>query len=110
MDDTQRRMVLVTGAGQGIGRGIVLHLAREGFVFGVLDVNAETARAMSVEVEAICQRALTLVVNRLDVPAIDDAVVRLVGRCSQLQACRSLARGYTPNYGMVSLVSFAPML
>jgi len=110
LDDTQRRVALVTGAGQGIGRGIALRLAREGFDIAVLDVNGETAQAVSVEVEAIDQRALTLVVNLLDVPTINDAMARLVGRCSQMRGYYPLAGGYTPNYDVVSLVSFAPML
>jgi NAD(P)-dependent dehydrogenase (short-subunit alcohol dehydrogenase family) len=68
---------MVTGAGQGIGRAIALRLAREGFDVAILDVNAETARAVSDEVEAIGRRALTLVVDLLDVPAIELAVERV---------------------------------
>ena len=72
------RVAMVTGAGQGIGRGIALRLAREGFDVAVLDVNGETARAVSDEVEAMGQRAMTLVVDLYDVPAIGEAVDRLV--------------------------------
>jgi len=77
VDDQDRRVAMVTGAGQGIGRAIALRLAREGFDVAILDVNAETARAVSDEVEAIGRRALTLVVDLLDVPAIELAVERV---------------------------------
>ncbi len=69
---------MVTGAGQGIGRGIALRLAREGFDVAVLDVNGETAQAVSGEVQAIGRGAMALVVDLLDVPAIEAAVERLV--------------------------------
>lgn len=84
MDDTHRQVALVTGAGQGIGRGIALRLAREGFDIAVLDVNAETAQSVSVEVEAIGQRAMMLRVDLLDVPAIRAAIERLVGEWGRL--------------------------
>jgi acetoin reductase-like protein len=69
---------MVTGGGQGIGRGIALRLAREGFDVAILDVNAETARAVSDEAEALGQRVLTLVVDLLEVPAIESAVEHVV--------------------------------
>jgi meso-butanediol dehydrogenase/(S,S)-butanediol dehydrogenase/diacetyl reductase len=84
VNDQARRVAMVTVAGQGIGRGIALRLAREGFDVGVLDVNAETARAISDEVEAIGRRALTLVVDLLDVPAIELAVERLIQEWARL--------------------------
>lgn len=37
------RVALVTGAGQGVGRGIALAMAREGAVIVVVDRNSETA-------------------------------------------------------------------
>lgn len=78
MNNSDRPVAMVTGAGQGIGRGIALRLAGEGFDIAVLDVNAETARAVSDEIEAIGPRAMTLVVDLCDVPAIQVAIDRLV--------------------------------
>ena len=37
------KVALVTGAGQGVGRGIALALAREGAAIAIVDRNAETA-------------------------------------------------------------------
>jgi meso-butanediol dehydrogenase/(S,S)-butanediol dehydrogenase/diacetyl reductase len=84
MNDKHRGVALVTGAGQGIGRSIALRLAREGYDVAVLDINSETARAVCEEVEAIGQRAMTLVVDLLDVPAIGVAVRRLIQEMGRL--------------------------
>jgi meso-butanediol dehydrogenase/(S,S)-butanediol dehydrogenase/diacetyl reductase len=79
MKDTDCRVALVTGAGRGIGRGVALRLAREGFDVAVLDVNGAAARAVSDEVETIGRRAMALAVNLLEVAAVEAAVARLVG-------------------------------
>lgn len=84
MQNVDGRVALVTGAGQGIGRSIALRLAREGFDIAVLDVNGETARDTSDEVEAIGRRAMTLVVDLLEVPAIGRAVESVVQEWGRL--------------------------
>ena len=38
------RPILISGAGRGLGEGIARHLAGEGAVVGVADVNGQTAR------------------------------------------------------------------
>jgi meso-butanediol dehydrogenase/(S,S)-butanediol dehydrogenase/diacetyl reductase len=95
VEDTDPRVAMVTGAGQGIGRGIALRLANEGFDVAVLDVNGDTARAVSDEVEAIGQRALTLVVDLCDVPAIGLAVEHIVQEWGHLDVLVNNA-GHVP--------------
>jgi len=84
LNDKHHRVALVTGAGQGIGRGIALRLAREGFDVAVLDVNHQTARAVCGEVQASGARAMALVVDLLDVQAIQPAIQRLVQEMGRL--------------------------
>lgn len=47
------RAAIVTGAGRGIGRAIALRLARDGARVGILDIDADSAQAVAVEVNAM---------------------------------------------------------
>lgn len=56
-----RRTALVTGSARGIGRGIVLALAREGFAVAVhYRSSADEAKAVRAEAESLGARAIAL--------------------------------------------------
>jgi meso-butanediol dehydrogenase/(S,S)-butanediol dehydrogenase/diacetyl reductase len=44
------RPILISGAGRGLGEGIAKHLASEGAVVGVADVNGDTARDVTAAI------------------------------------------------------------
>jgi sorbitol-6-phosphate 2-dehydrogenase len=75
-------VALVTGAGQGIGRGIALSLARAGADVAINDIAPGTAEATAAEVEALGRRALAVqadVSQAKDVQAMIDRVVEEFG-------------------------------
>ncbi|OYR09192.1 acetoin reductase [Brucella grignonensis] len=53
------RVALVTGAAQGIGRGIALRLAKDGFDIALVDLKADKLEAVKKEVEALGRKAST---------------------------------------------------
>jgi sorbitol-6-phosphate 2-dehydrogenase len=76
------RVALVTGAGQGIGRGVALSLARAGADVVINDIASETAEATAAEVVAVGRRALVVQADVSladDVQAMIDQVVEKFG-------------------------------
>jgi len=77
------RVALVTGAAQGIGRGIALRLAKDGFDIALVDLKADKLEAVKKELEALGRKASTFsadVSKRDDVyAAIDHAEKELGG-------------------------------
>ena len=76
------KVALVTGAAQGIGRGIALRLAKDGFNIALVDLKADKLEAVKQEVEAAGRKAaffLTDVSNRDEVHAAVDLAERELG-------------------------------
>jgi len=75
------KVAIVTGSGQGIGKGIAQRLAREGGQVVVAEYNAEKAAAVAAEIGAAGGRALTYPVDISDVAAtqrmVDDLTAQL---------------------------------
>jgi meso-butanediol dehydrogenase/(S,S)-butanediol dehydrogenase/diacetyl reductase len=75
-------VVLVTGAGQGIGRAIALRLAKDGAHIAIVDVNDKKTRAVADEVKALGRNATTFkadVTKRDDVYAAIDHAEKSLG-------------------------------
>jgi meso-butanediol dehydrogenase/(S,S)-butanediol dehydrogenase/diacetyl reductase len=57
------KVILVTGAGQGIGRGIALRLAKEGADLALADVKVDKLDSVRKEIEALGRKATTVVAD-----------------------------------------------
>src|SRR5262249_14737045 len=93
------KIALVTGGGRGIGRGIVLALAREGADVAInyrrdRDAASETAR----DVEALGQRAMLVQADVSDRDAVDRMVGEARGAFGRLDVA-------VANSGVASRVS-----
>ncbi|WP_211289675.1 Diacetyl reductase [(S)-acetoin forming] [Sporomusa silvacetica DSM 10669] len=83
------RTAIVTGSGRGIGRGIALRLAKDGLDVVVCDINAENAKKVSEEIEALGRKSLVIVgdvSNEKDVYAMVDQVVEKFGKLDVMVA------------------------
>lgn len=69
------KVAIITGAGQGIGKGLALRFAREGADIVVAEYNAETAQAAAAEIEALGVRAMPYQIDVSD-PAAAKQMVR----------------------------------
>ncbi len=76
------KVALVTGAGQGIGRGIVLRLAKDGADIAIVDINEEKMTEVATEIEGLGRKVTTFkadVSNRAEVYAAVEHVEKTLG-------------------------------
>jgi len=74
----QGKRILVTGAAQGIGRGIAVAAAEAGADLGLLDLNEDGLIEASALVEKAGSRALRLVADVTETDAVSGAIARFV--------------------------------
>jgi len=74
------KVAAVTGAGQGIGRGIALRLARDGADVALIDLNAETLASVALEIQALGRKATTFVADVSDRAQVHAAVDHAEGQ------------------------------
>jgi len=77
------KVAIVTGGAMGIGRGIVLCMAKEGADVAIADIQVEPAAKVADEVKALGRKALVVktdVTKEADFPVLYDKVRRELGR------------------------------
>ncbi|RMX04108.1 acetoin reductase [Corticibacter populi] len=82
MSTLNGKTILVTGAAQGIGRGIALRLAADGARIALVDIKADKLAEVQKEIEALGHKATTFVADvskRADVYAAIDHAEQALG-------------------------------
>jgi len=72
------RVALVTGAAQGIGKGIAATMAAQGFRVAIADMNIETATQTAKDISEALGTAIAVEVNVTETASVE-AAVRAVG-------------------------------
>lgn len=68
------KVALITGAAQGIGRGIALRLAQEGVHIALVDLHQEKLTAVQQEIQAFGVKATTFIADVADPVQISSAI------------------------------------
>jgi NAD(P)-dependent dehydrogenase (short-subunit alcohol dehydrogenase family) len=79
----QGKVAVVTGGGAGIGRGIVLCMAKEGADIAIPDIQDANAQSVVKEVLALGRKAISMrcdVTKAADVKAAFDRITKEMGR------------------------------
>jgi acetoin reductase-like protein len=75
-DPSTRKVAIVTGAAQGIGRAIARRLARDGFAVVIVDINEGGLDEVKREIEALGAQALALKSDLTRLKNIEKVIVR----------------------------------
>lgn len=78
------KVAIVTGSGQGIGRGVAIALAKEGAKLVIAELNAETGRAVAEEIRALGAEAIDVVCDVSDRQQVAEMVQRAVDEFAQI--------------------------
>lgn len=82
--DLTGKNALVTGGGQGIGRGIALKLAEQGADVAIADINNESANSAVDEVKALGRVSFSVHLDVTDNSLVSDAVGQVIAEFGHL--------------------------
>src|SRR5215831_18598996 len=86
MHSVEGRVIIVTGSGQGVGRGMANHLAKAGASIVVAEWNADKMRRTVAELEALGTDALGIETNIMERTDLDRMVAATVDRFGRVDA------------------------
>ena len=93
-DAPTSRIVLITGAANGIGRALARRLGAAGDRLALADLDGQAARAVAAEIGGP-DRALPLEVDVTDWPSVERMVAEVVGHFGGLDALVNCAGGFS---------------
>ena len=88
---------IVTGAGQGIGRGIALKLAQMGAHVAIADLNLETATAVAGEVKTLGRQAMAIETDVSSSTSVNQMVQKVLSNLGTVDILVNNAGYVTPN-------------
>ncbi len=94
--DVENKVILVTGASKGVGRGIALHLAARGATLVLTARKPEGLDAIAAEIEALGAPYLTAALNVADRDGTFDLVARTVERFGRVDGLVANAQTFRP--------------
>lgn len=97
------RVVIITGAGQGLGRGMALHLGRNGARIVVAEWKADRMQSTVDELEALGVQCLGVPCDVMQQDQIDAMVARAVERFGHVDALINNAQTFRPNAPMATV-------
>jgi len=93
----QDKVALITGAGNGIGRGVARRFAREGASVVIAEIDTESGRAAVRECEELGGRAMFVRTDVMDKASVEGAIAAAVDRFGGLDTLVNNAFVATPN-------------
>ena len=93
----EEKVAIVTGAGQGIGRGIALKLARKGARIAIADINIDTASQVADEIKASGHQAIAIKTDVTNSAQVNQMVQQVLKEFGTLDILVNVAGYVTPD-------------
>jgi NAD(P)-dependent dehydrogenase (short-subunit alcohol dehydrogenase family) len=95
MGRLEGKVAIITGAGQGVGKGIALAFAKEGAKVVVAEINPETAQATTGEIHELGQKALAVSCDVGNESQVKDMVDKAVAEFGPIDILVNNAQSWT---------------
>ena len=95
MGNLEGKVAIVTGAGQGIGKGIALALAKEGAKVAIAEINPKTCETAAKEIQQLGRESLGVVCNVGDNGQVKKMVKEVVTKFGPVDILVNNAMGHT---------------
>lgn len=105
MHDVGGRVVIVTGSGQGVGRGMANHLAKAGATVVIADYQPDKARRTREELEGLGATVLDLEVDIREAASLHTMVERVVDGLGRVDALINNAQTFRANAPMAEVAA-----
>lgn len=103
MDRLKGKVAIVTGGGQGIGKGIVLKFAKEGAKVCIAELNPKTAEEAAEEIRKMGFEAIGVVCDVGKRESVNNMVAECVKKFGTVNILVNNAMGYTQVGGVETL-------
>jgi NAD(P)-dependent dehydrogenase (short-subunit alcohol dehydrogenase family) len=97
------KVVLITGSGQGIGRGMAHHLGKQGATIVVAEWMAHRVERVVDELHELGVEAMGVECNILERPSIDSAVAQTVDRYGRIDGLINNAHTFTAKVALADV-------
>jgi NAD(P)-dependent dehydrogenase (short-subunit alcohol dehydrogenase family) len=91
------KVAVVTGAGQGIGRGIAHAFAREGAAVVIVEIDETRGKTVAAELEELGARAIAVAADIRDSRQVDECVATVVERLGGIDILVNNAKSDAPE-------------
>jgi NAD(P)-dependent dehydrogenase (short-subunit alcohol dehydrogenase family) len=95
--DVRDRVVIVTGASKGVGRGVALHLARGGAKLSVVSRRPEALKTLSAELDKLGAEHIAGMLNVADRDGTFELVERTIQRFGRVDGLVANAQTFRPT-------------